>query len=480
LLLAPRALPAQTPADAWVIWQSSRSDSRTETYRARADGTEVTRLTTTGSARALWSPDGRWIAYSEEVGGVHVMRPDGSERATVSTTGALMFWQHDNAGVVVEEGSTYRLCAPDPPRRCTRLFDRNEFPAFAGSSFQPNAMTHDNRYLLLGSHLYSEGFSGANGSFESNGLSAVIVDLHDKEKVYFLGSGCWPFSPPRGDTVFHICGDCPTYPDIYRMDLTDLDTRASYRAEVAHDDADWGHEYNPRVSNDNRFITYMSSTGCHDGLSCDYEIFVHGLQDTARGRQRVTSDPAFDGYPDMYVGPLWQKPVGPRLLLTPDRATFFASAARTQPESVMVMIKNDGSGALGTLKVTSDQPAPWLVTTLGGEFLSVSLSADRLTRGRHQASVTVTPDKGPPFTFEVTALADDSFPVAAADAGAPTSSAPDEGGCSCALSAPARPAPAALLLVALVAAVRARRRRSRCGPGGCSSQTAARRPPSAC
>ena len=76
--------------------------------------------------------------------------------------------------------------------------------------------------------------------------------------------GCWPFSPPQGDLVFHICNDCPQHPDIYRLSLADLATRSSYLPEESHPDLDWGHEYNPRVSNDNNWISYMGSTGCHD------------------------------------------------------------------------------------------------------------------------------------------------------------------------------------------------------------------------
>src|SRR5437762_11389676 len=70
---------AAPPADGLVIWQSTREDGRNEIYRAHADGTEVTRLTRTGATRPLWSPDGRWIAYTDDVAGVYVMRPDGTE-----------------------------------------------------------------------------------------------------------------------------------------------------------------------------------------------------------------------------------------------------------------------------------------------------------------------------------------------------------------------------------------------------------------
>jgi hypothetical protein len=247
---------AQTSAypDGYVIWQSDREDSRSEVYRARADGSEVTRLTKSGGSLPVWSPDGRWISFMDPSSAIYVMRPDGSELQMLGA-GWSIGWLHDNSGLLIGGGNDFNVY--DPETGDSRLvFSRSDFPQFDGVTFQPSSMTHDNRYLLLGSHLFINGYTATNGSFTSE-YSAVILDLLHKDKVYFLGSGCWPFTPPLGDLVFHICADCPKHPDIYRMNMADLLTRASYAPEVAHDDPDWGHEYNPRVSNDNRWLAYM-------------------------------------------------------------------------------------------------------------------------------------------------------------------------------------------------------------------------------
>jgi len=148
VLQLPSPAFAAPPADGWILWQSNRADSRAEIYRARTDGSQVTRLTTAA----------------------------------------------------------------------------------------------DNHYLVAGSSPYVNGYPGANGSI-TTGFSAIIVDLLPKDRVYWFGLGCWPVTPPAGDLVFHACADCPTRPDIVPMSLKDLATRASYAAEVAHADADWGHEY---------------------------------------------------------------------------------------------------------------------------------------------------------------------------------------------------------------------------------------------
>jgi hypothetical protein len=467
VLAVPGSVSAQPPADGWVVWESTREEGRTELYIGRADGTEVKRLTRSGAHNISWAPDGRWIAYTDEVTGVHLIRPDGTEQ-TQLTPGMPVFWLHDNGGLVVRVGQTdHFLVDPETGER-EPLASLNDFPDFATNSFLPNAMTHDNRYLLLGSHIYTNGYTGANGSFKT-GFSAVAVDMLLKNKIYWVGNGCWPFTPPQGDLVFHICGSgaegCQAYPDIMRLDLKDIATRSSYAPEVSNSDEEWGHEYNPRVSTDNNWIVYMTSTGCHEGFHCDYEVFIHRLGTGPKERIRVTESPTFDGYPDMYVGPLWSKSAEPRLLITPNRTTFHAAAGVTSKPRT-VKIKNSGGGSLGGFQITAaDPPVPWLAIETGPSSFTLSLREDALTRGRHQTVVSIAVDGIPGATtsFPVTLVADDSYPAALPDAGPADAGPPDAGpavdgpsteaqdsGCSCALGdRGGSPAGAGLLLMSL-------------------------------
>ena len=409
--------------EGYVIWQSNRLDAHHDIYRARADGSEVTRLTTAGALLPIWAPDGRWIAFHDDANTGYLMRPDGSELQTLSA-GAPWFWLHDNSGLVVMLGGAINLYDVET-QESRELISIGDFPQFTGASFGVNSITHDNRYLLLGSSLYMNGYTGTNGSFTSD-FSAVIVDLLHKDRTYFLGSGCWPIAPPAGDLVYHVCADCPTHPDLYRMNLADLATRSSYTAEVAHENADWGHEYNPRVSNDNQWLAYMASTGCHEG-DCDYDIWLHQLGADPSQRLRVTEDPGFDGYPQLFVGPMWQKTTEPRLLLTPSRITFFASAT-AMPAAQTIKVKNSGGGTLGPVVVTSDPAAPWLdVVTDGVGRITLSVRAEAVRRGVWPATVLVSVDGalGSPASVPVTLKADDTLP--AADAGAPVSVAVDAG-----------------------------------------------------
>jgi hypothetical protein len=422
LLTFARPASAVPPADGWLVWQSNRLDARSEAYRAHADGTEVVRLTKTGGLLPLWAPDGRWIAYHDEANTGYLMRPDGSDVRTL-TAGPPWFWLHDNAGVVINQGGNLALLDPET-QETSLLVNAADFPQFADASFGPNSITQDNRYLLLGSDLFITGYTATNGSFKSD-FSAVVLDLFHKDRTYYFGSGCWPVAPPAGDLVFHVCADCPTHPDLYHMHLADLDTRKSYEPEVANIDTDWGHEYNPRVSTDNKWLSYMASSGCHDGANCNYDIFVHELGAGPTERTHVISDPANDAYPHIYVGPLWQKVSEPRLLLTPYKLLFYAGADFPQGTKT-VKIKNSGGGVLGAAVVTADPAASWLdVETDGISVITFALRNDVVRRGTYQTVVMVAVDGalGSPASVPVTLIADETYP--APDGGVPTTSGVD-------------------------------------------------------
>ena len=138
------------------------------------------------------------------------------------------------------------------------------------------AVGPDGRWLVTWTDRYRDGHTGTNGYFDAY-HSAIILDLEDRASVWFFGHGCEPMTPPTGDWLYHVCGGtfCDWPPDIYKMKITDRQSRSSYQPEMAHEDADWGHEYFPRISNDGAWIVYGATTGCHDQDTCDYEIFIH-------------------------------------------------------------------------------------------------------------------------------------------------------------------------------------------------------------
>jgi hypothetical protein len=414
LLVVAGPARATPPSDGWLVWTSNRSNGQFDVYRARADGSEVTQMTTTGGGFPSWAPDGRWIAYQDPSHTVYVMRPDGSERK-VLTVGSdrVPFWLHDNSGLAIQQGGDFLVFDPDTNER-TLLFQIWDFPQFAdgAAGFLWNSLTHDNRYVLIGTGLYGGGYSGANGTVTAT-FSAAVVDLLHKDQIYWFGVGCWPFTPPAGDLIFHINGDVPSHPDIYHMHLSDLVTRASYGPEVAHEDADFGHEYNPRVSNDNRWLAYMASDGCHEGDDCNYEVWIHEIGAGPSERFRVTDSPGPDAYPSIYVGPVWQPASQPRLLVTPNRVTFFASMSAPSVAQTL-KLKNSGAGTLGPAGVSPDANASWLVVSRTDGAVTLRLGdLSRLTRGTYQTNVSIAVDNAldSPIRIPVTLVTDESFPL---------------------------------------------------------------------
>jgi hypothetical protein len=316
VVLLPCSLRAEVPADGWVVWHSNRADAQHDIYLMRADGSEVRRLTQEGGTYPMWSPDGHWIAYRHTADNtVRVIRWDLSESKQVCD-GFPVFWLQDGSGVVCGEpndgfedgkslANTYTLVNPDTGESRV-LFHRDDFAQVQGGHFIPGGMTRDGRWITAWAFgLFGEGYQADNGFFQSEHAS-VVLDMNDKSKLYFLGPGCLTATSPFGTKVYHVSRQGPTAPDIFSLDLNDLATRQSYAIELGNPDDDWGHEYFPNISNDNRWLVYGGSNNCHPWFDCDYEIFIHKLGAPPTERTRLTEDPANDGFPTIFVGELWK------------------------------------------------------------------------------------------------------------------------------------------------------------------------------
>jgi hypothetical protein len=289
------------PDNGWIVWASNREDSRHEIYLMKVDGTAVTRLTYEGATFPSWSPEGRWISYRAADGSTHVMPWDRSEDKIICRS-QPRFWMHDGSGIVCGDQQEFFLVDPDTGSK-RLLFRRSDFPRVARHELNPSGISHDSRWLVAHSDLYRRGYGGDNGHYKAY-HAAIILDLTDRSKIYYFGSGCEATTPPAGELLYHVCADCATQPDIYAMKVSDVLTRVSYRVEMAHEDPEWGHEYFPRISTDNEWLTWGASTGCHNADTCDYEIFVHKLGEDSSNRTRMTYDKHNDRWPHLFVGNL--------------------------------------------------------------------------------------------------------------------------------------------------------------------------------
>jgi len=248
--------------------------------------------------------------------------------------------------------------------------------------------------------IFRQGFIAENGSYKGD-HAAVLFDLKAKDKLYFLGGGCEPTTAATGSLVYHVCGwrDCaPFSPDIYRMNPADVGSRSSHQAEMAAPESDWGHEYFPRISTDGRWLSYGASTGCHALDQCDYEVFIHRLEEGVTSRTRITADGGNDQWPHMFVGKLWHEEPGPRLLVTPSSWHVVLTPGEAHPRLPTALLKNSGGGSLADaeVEVLYHDAAGWLSVARRGsgneQEIELALGQPRLNEGRYRATLTVRVD----------------------------------------------------------------------------------------
>jgi hypothetical protein len=234
------------------------------------------------------------------------MRWDKSEDKEIFN-GEPKFWLWDGSRVVCMDSNS-NLHQVNPENGSSSLWLRkSDFSHMSGKSWSPSGLTANERWLVTWTDRYRNGYTGNNGNFNAYHC-AVLLDLQNTGHIWYIGQGCEPTTPPSGDWVYHVCGstsECAWKPDIYRMRVSDRQDRSSYEAEMAHEDSDWGHEYFPRISNDNNWLVYGATTGDHDHDTSDYEIFIHRRGASSSNRERLTNHSGNDQWPHLYVGDLW-------------------------------------------------------------------------------------------------------------------------------------------------------------------------------
>ncbi len=310
-LLSIRPAHGEIPEEGWLIWNSNRQDGRQEIYQKRtgaAHSGEVLRITFEGGQNPAWSPDGRWISFfNPDDAMTYLMSWDGSAKRAVFK-GFPKFWLHDGGGLVsgdecINGDHCPRYSLIDPETGSSHpFFAKDEFSHLANTNLYPGGITHDGRWLIAWVYgLFGHGYLADNGTFTS-GHSTVLLDLQDKSKIFYFGPGCLSTTPPSGDLIYHVSREGSTMPDIFRMKVSDRMTRASYVMEVGYADADWGHDYMPSISNDGQWMVYAASTGGHEWLISDYEIFAHRLGAPTDSRQRLTFNETNDSFPSLFIG----------------------------------------------------------------------------------------------------------------------------------------------------------------------------------
>ncbi len=304
-----------TLPDGMLVWSSNRNDARHEIYLRDLKSPDVIRLTQNGGHFPHWSPDGQWIAYfNPDERASYIIRPDGSGEKKICD-GIPAHWLQKNGQLlcgVPEEWVAYNdrwytkkevrfYSCSAATLECVYVFKKSDFKHLKDQALWPGGSTSDGRYMVgwvWG--LFYQGYTADNGTFTS-GHSSVILDLEDKSKIYFFGSGCLTAASPVGHWVYHVSRESDTMPDIFKMNIDDMMTRSSYQIELGHGDEEWGHEYMPSISNDNKYMVYVASTGCHDWFTCDYDVFLHRLGEDKTQRERLIQNPSSDIFPSLFI-----------------------------------------------------------------------------------------------------------------------------------------------------------------------------------
>ena len=117
-----------SPAGDRVAFVSDRSGN-TELYVMRPDGTERVQLTHTAANEAspAWSPDGNWIAVSDDSARLRLLAPDGSRDTLLGHSGRAPAWAPDARRLAVVDNNRIVIVGLDGS--ATALTETNGGPA---------------------------------------------------------------------------------------------------------------------------------------------------------------------------------------------------------------------------------------------------------------------------------------------------------------------------------------------------------------
>jgi hypothetical protein len=384
------------PSNGHIVYERKAADNSGtyDIYYIRADGSGNS-LLLEGGQWPTWRPDGSKIAYNDKENHGCVMNPDGTGSVQLTEL-QVLHWMGTGAIICRNDiGDVYTVEYPGGTE--TIIARKSDFPHLDGKTLNPGGITHDGRWLVGHSDRYRGGYTGDNGRFSSHHC-ALMLDLQNREKVYFFGGGCEPTVPPAGDFIYHVSATIKK-PSPARMLKGDV-SRESYEAEIANDDGNWGHEYFPRISTDNNWMTYSATTGCHDHVSCPYQLFVHRLGAGSDNRKQLTTDSDINHrWPHMFVGALPGANT-PEIGLSTSTVSFAAIGGEGNPPPRTVTVTNIGSGSLGA--VTAQANRSWVtVTHQEQNLLETSVDITNMSIGDYDAVVTVSAAHAEDVTYDV-------------------------------------------------------------------------------
>jgi hypothetical protein len=292
---------ASSLGDGFVVWESNRS-GEWRLWTRRLDGSGLRRLTADEPGRSHCcphvSPDGSRIAYLS-------FGQLGREYSGPMETGELRVLDL----VSGEERSLGSRARTYFEHRAVvwRTFEELLFIDAEGSTRLLNVDSGESRLLLREPAAQYGWLIDATLRWSVSGRS--LFGRYDSERQVVVPgpgrSGCQPYFTSDGRLGFWMAA--PGGP-IEAVELGSGRTRTIVRKSDDRLPSELGYLYFPMYSSDRRLLAFAASAGEHDHFRSDYEIFAAPTDPETLELiglpVRLTSNPATDRYPDVFLEPL--------------------------------------------------------------------------------------------------------------------------------------------------------------------------------
>lgn len=266
-----------------IVWSTNR-DGNYEIYRMRADGTDQVRLTYDAASdyHPVWSKDGQWVYFCRiEAGGkedIYRMRPDGTSAQLVLEDASPFFdISYDSLKIVYlpKEQESLSIRLYDIESGTSEEIIPAVAPEYANKLLAYPTISPDGNWLAFASD-YPD-------------ILAVQLSTLDGATRYFYDYGCQAQYRPNGELIVWVIN---VVHDLY---VGRADGGSNWLFENSIPGRP--HCYFPRWSNDGEYIIFGASP--FFDWESDYDLYIKAFE--GGEAIRLTSDPASDTWPDLYI-----------------------------------------------------------------------------------------------------------------------------------------------------------------------------------
>lgn len=301
LAAPPHSFAAGVLGDGFVVWESNRTGSW-RIWTVRLDGTGLRQLSPEEPGRQHIcphvSPDGEWVAYASFPAGIDASRAPES-------TGALHLIETDgrNDRVLVPAARTYAGNRAAVWKNADELIyidpnGRTSLIEIATKAVRPLTTTPAARqgWLINPTLTHATAGTPTFSLYDPNARAILEREEYGGCEPYFTHDGQWGYWVAGAGGPFN------------RIHLPTRQVTTILQRNDARLPQDRRYCYFPMISRCGLLMAYAASGGEHDQARSDYDVFVAMIDprtlELIGSPARITSHPAVDRYPDVYLAPL--------------------------------------------------------------------------------------------------------------------------------------------------------------------------------